>query len=127
MNETARQPDGQWCWCDDPPEGQTPHDCAEDHAGRPACQCDGAHVHPRKRDMSGISEWAARARKAQAAVDELGAGPPAARLTESDWQLVARAREIGPALRASSSDRDRLAGWLLAGLADLAERLGAGG
>ena len=46
MTETTRQPDGQWCWCDDPPEGQPPHDCAEDHATRPACQCDGAHVHP---------------------------------------------------------------------------------
>lgn len=32
--------------------------------------------------------------------------------------LIARAREIGPALRASGSDRDRLAGWLLGALAD---------
>lgn len=47
----------------------------------------------------------------------------------SDRQLVAdlaaRAREIGPALRASTSDRDRLAGWLLEELAGLAERLTA--
>lgn len=44
-------------------------------------------------------------------------------LADDDRQLVARAREVGPALRASSGDRDRLAGWLLAELADLAERL----
>jgi hypothetical protein len=45
-------------------------------------------------------------------------------LTNDDRQLIARAREIGPVLRASAGDRDRLAGWLLAELADLAERLG---
>jgi hypothetical protein len=45
-------------------------------------------------------------------------------LTEDDRQLIARAREVGPALRASTGDRDRLAGWLLKELADLAERLG---
>jgi hypothetical protein len=44
-------------------------------------------------------------------------------LTDTDRELISRAREVGPALRASSSDRDRLAGWLLAELADLAERL----
>ena len=44
-------------------------------------------------------------------------------LTETDRDLITRAREVGPALRDSSSDRDRLAGWLLAELADLAERL----
>jgi hypothetical protein len=44
-------------------------------------------------------------------------------LTEDDRQLITRAREVGPALRASTSDRDRLAGWLLKELADLAERL----
>ena len=40
-----RQPDGEWCWCGYPPEGQAPHDCAEDHPGR-RHQHDGAHVHP---------------------------------------------------------------------------------
>ena len=44
-------------------------------------------------------------------------------LTEDDRQLIAQARDLGPALRASTSDRDRLAGWLLKELADLAERL----
>jgi hypothetical protein len=44
-------------------------------------------------------------------------------LTEHDKSVIARAREVGPALRASTSDHDRLAGWLLAELADLAERL----
>ena len=44
-------------------------------------------------------------------------------LTDTDRQLVTQAREIGPELRASTSDRDRLAGWLLKELADLAERL----
>ena len=47
-------------------------------------------------------------------------------LTEHDRQLIDRSRDLGPALRASTGDRDRLAGWLLAGLADLAERLGGG-
>ena len=45
-------------------------------------------------------------------------------LTKDDRQLISRAREVGPALRARSGDQDRLAGWLLAELADLAERLG---
>ena len=44
-------------------------------------------------------------------------------LTQDDLDLIARAREVGPALRARSGDQDRLAGWLLAELADLAERL----
>ena len=44
-------------------------------------------------------------------------------LTDADRHLIAEARRIGPALRAGTSDRDRLAGWLLAELADLAERL----
>lgn len=48
-----------------------------------------------------------------------------ANLTEADLHLIDRAREVGPALRASTSDRDRLAGWLLKELADLAERLAA--
>jgi hypothetical protein len=46
------------------------------------------------------------------------------RLTDYDREVIARARELGPVLRASSGDRDRLAGWLLAELAGLAERLG---
>lgn len=45
------------------------------------------------------------------------------KLTQQDLDNIARAREVGPALRASTSDRDRLAGWLLKELADLAERL----
>jgi len=48
-------------------------------------------------------------------------------LTDTDRQIIAQAREVGPALRASTSDRDRLAGWLLKELADLAERLAGGG
>lgn len=44
-------------------------------------------------------------------------------LAQADRDLIDRARELGPALRASNSDRDRLAGWLLAELANLAERL----
>ncbi len=48
-------------------------------------------------------------------------------LADTDRELIARAREVGPALRASNGDRDRLAGWLLAGLADLAERLAGDG
>jgi hypothetical protein len=42
----GRAANGQWCWCGDRPEGQPPHNCAEDHAGQPACQHNGAHVHP---------------------------------------------------------------------------------
>jgi Ni,Fe-hydrogenase III large subunit len=48
-------------------------------------------------------------------------------LSESDREAIERARELGPVLRASGSDRDRLAGWLLKTLADLAERLGETG
>ena len=44
-------------------------------------------------------------------------------LTDDDRQLLEKAREIGPSLRASSGDRDRLAGWLLAELVALAEKL----
>jgi hypothetical protein len=44
-------------------------------------------------------------------------------LTDSDRQLIGQARELGPALRASTDDKQRLAGWLLKELADLAERL----
>jgi hypothetical protein len=50
----------------------------------------------------------------------------AARLTGADLDVIAEGRRIGTALRASTSDRDRLAGWLLAELAGLAERLGGG-
>ena len=50
----------------------------------------------------------------------------APRLTDADRWTIAKAREVGPALRAASSDRDRLAGWLLKELADIAERLGGG-
>jgi len=45
------------------------------------------------------------------------------RLTDDDRQLLERARELGPALRASTGDRDRLAGWLLAEMVALAEQL----
>jgi hypothetical protein len=45
------------------------------------------------------------------------------KLNRQDLDNIARAREVGPALRASTGDRDRLAGWLLKELADLAERL----
>ena len=48
------------------------------------------------------------------------------RLTDTDRDNIAEARRIGRLLRASSGDRDKLAGWLLAELADLAERLGGG-
>ena len=47
------------------------------------------------------------------------------RLTDTDRDHIAEARRIGPDMRVSVSDRDRLAGWLLAELADLAERLDA--
>ena len=46
-------------------------------------------------------------------------------LTDHDKQLVAQAREVGPTLRARTNDQDRLAGWLLNELADLATRLGS--
>jgi hypothetical protein len=54
------------------------------------------------------------------------AAPSTTSLASDQAALIARARELGPALRASSGDRDRLAGWLLAELADLAEQLAAG-
>ena len=46
-----------------------------------------------------------------------------AELTEHDRELIRQAREVGPKLRSSNVDELRLAGWVLAGLADLAERL----
>ena len=46
------------------------------------------------------------------------------RLTARDLDLIARARDAGRELRGRSGDLDRLAGWLLAELTDLAERLG---
>lgn len=45
-NEHGSRPPGEWCWCDNAPAGQDPHNCAEDHGTRPACQADGGHVHP---------------------------------------------------------------------------------
>ena len=44
-------------------------------------------------------------------------------LTETDRLIIRQAREIGPALRARNGTQDRLAGWLLHELSDLAERL----
>jgi hypothetical protein len=44
-------------------------------------------------------------------------------LTDDDADLLKRARELGPSLRASTSDRDRLAGWIMAELVALAEKL----
>ena len=49
------------------------------------------------------------------------------RLTDTDRDNIAEARRVGALLRASDGDANRLAGWLLAELADLAERLGGGG
>jgi hypothetical protein len=45
------------------------------------------------------------------------------RLTEMDKLIIRHARDLGPELRAAASDRDRLAGWLLAELADRLEQL----
>ena len=50
-------------------------------------------------------------------------GPPASRLTDDDRQLIAQLREAGAVLRARASDFDRLTGWQIGELADLAERL----
>lgn len=66
--------------------------------------------------------------EALAVLDESGlrAGPPVmSQLGESDRLMLARAAEIGPALRAGGSDRDRLAGWLLHELAAIIARLDA--
>jgi hypothetical protein len=63
-------------------------------------------------------EWADRAGKAQEAVSALGAGPPASRLADDDRELAARAREVGARLRRRPGDLDRLAGVLLARMAD---------
>lgn len=46
------------------------------------------------------------------------------RLAERDRELISEARRIGPHYRSSRDEADRLAGWLLKELADLAERLG---
>lgn len=48
-------------------------------------------------------------------------------LTDTDRDMIAKARELGPVLRASSGDRDRLAGWLLAELVAIVGRLAAEG
>ena len=45
-------------------------------------------------------------------------------LTEDDLRLIDQARQIGPGLRASAGDHDRLTGWLLKALADRLEQLG---
>ena len=45
-------------------------------------------------------------------------------LSPGDRDVIARAREIGPGYRFSLDECDRLAGWLLKELADLADRLG---
>ena len=91
--------------------------------------------------MTDFREAADRARKAQEAVNELGAGPPGTRLTDGDRRLIACAREMPPdvtmdALRrvtgydAGASDElvksaaIGIAGVLLAELADRLERLG---
>lgn len=63
-------------------------------------------------------EWAERARKAQEAVNELGAGPPASRLADDDRELIARAREAAGVLFRRADDLDRLAAGLLKELAD---------
>jgi hypothetical protein len=146
MTETTRQPDGQWCWCDDPPENQPPHDCAEDHATRPACQCDGAHVHPWSRqerqdreqhvthlpgrdipeppawvdplDAAAVFAYPVKRQDREHAVND------ASRLTEHDRNLIADALRVGPLVRARGSDEDRLAGWLLTEMAGAMERLG---
>jgi hypothetical protein len=47
-------------------------------------------------------------------------------LTGDDRWVIARSRELAPALMASGDVRQRLAAELLAQLADLAERLGGG-
>jgi hypothetical protein len=47
-------------------------------------------------------------------------------LTDTDRLAITRAGKLGPALRASSGNRDRLAGWLLAELVGIIERLDSG-
>jgi hypothetical protein len=47
-------------------------------------------------------------------------------LTDTDRLAITRAGKLGPALRASSGNRDRLAGWLLAELVAIIERLDGG-
>lgn len=46
-----------------------------------------------------------------------------ARLTDFERGLLASAAEVGPHLRASASNHDRLAGWLLSELAAVITRL----
>ena len=50
-------------------------------------------------------EWAERAGKAQEAVSELGAGPPAA-LDDTDRRMIAKAREVA-ALKTAEVMRER--------------------
>jgi hypothetical protein len=70
--------------------------------------------------MSDIArEWTERARKAQEAISELGAGPPASRLADDDRELTAEARRVAVVLRDwPSADARRYAARLLAELAD---------
>jgi hypothetical protein len=89
-------------------------------------------------------EWAERARKAQEAVNALGAGPPASRITDADRRLVTRARELAAArdagaLRVIAGSRPGtdnamvygealgVAQYLLGELAAVIARLGGGG
>ena len=44
-------------------------------------------------------------------------------LTDDDRFVLERAREVGPVLRASASDRDRLAGWTIDALVAVITRL----
>lgn len=86
---SERQPDGQWCWCPDPPEGQPPHDCAEDHPGRPAHQHDGAHVHPWPRPPLGRPDPSAPAWMLDVAEDVM-----ARRLGYLEDAMIARGEDI---------------------------------
>jgi hypothetical protein len=69
---------------------------------------------------------AAMAVKMHRLITEAWAGGRAgtAALTDHDRAIIDLAREIGPAFRVRAGDRERLAGWLLKELADLADRLG---
>jgi hypothetical protein len=87
--------------------------------------------------MSSAGEWAERARKAQEAVNELGAGPPG-RLTGHERRIIADARRLASlkddrAIMAATGEANPegalsnalgQAQYVLAELADIAERLG---
>jgi hypothetical protein len=70
-------------------------------------------------------EWAERARKAQEAVNALGAGPPASRLADDDQELAARARQLAED-GVRSAEAQALARELLRQLAGPARRPGPG-